>query len=493
MRSTKSLQFVLWCIILSLQTTSCQGLSHLNPLGGGDTLVIEHKHKHLLMEFDQVPRYYSETYELDWPVSLGDRDVSDLQNYLMANIIALEAQDENIDDYINYIPEGGQVVAEFPPHAWDDISNYYEHITRLTCEQVPGRFAVLTIKMHESSLGMPHTTDSEEEIAERLYVCYDLTNNSFVMLNDLFLPEHLDDLSDLCAEHLFDVSPAILANCEMEKDGSHLNVNYGQLVLSPGHIGLEFGNALEGYQLVDLAVEDVAEWLTSYGQKLMDVKAPKDDDNQYITLSDCPTTDNAITFTTTKTPDEYPCYKTITVTKRGHEPQTFDIERFQCSDDQPLVHFVDANFDGHTDLYLGTGEDRTFNNILLWDDDAEKFVQVFPEVANNLPIPLFCKQSKCILSSGSSSAWTWNISEYKPQGNTLVESEWLATTTPYINEGYSGWDEGEEYLYILRKGGEDGPIIARCNICTQLPEHWQKLIKADRKNMARYRISDLQE
>ncbi len=349
MRSTKSLQFVLWCIILSLQTTSCQGLSHLNPLGGGDTLVIEHKHKHLLMEFDQVPRYYSETYELDWPVSLGDKDVSDLQNYLMANIIALEAQDENIDDYINYIPEGGQVVAQFPPHAWDDISNYYEHITKLICEQVPGRFAVLTIKMHESSLGMPHTTDCEEEIAERQYVCYDLTNNSFVMLNDLFLPEHLDDLSDLCAEHLFDASPAILANCEMEEDGSHLNVNYGQLVLSPGHIGLEFGNALEGYQLVDLAVENVAEWLTSYGQKLMDVKAPKDDDNQYITLSDCPTTDNAITFTTTKTPDEYPCYETITVTKRGHEPQTFDIEGFQCSDDQPLVHFVDANFDGHTD------------------------------------------------------------------------------------------------------------------------------------------------
>ncbi len=66
-------------------------------------------------------------------------------------------------------------------------------------------------------------------------------------------------------------------------------------------------------------------------------------------LNDYPTTCAGITFTTTKTPDEYPWYETITVTKRGHEPQTFDIEGFQCSDDQPLVHFVDANFDGHTD------------------------------------------------------------------------------------------------------------------------------------------------
>ena len=69
-------------------------------------------------------------------------------------------------------------------------------------------------------------------------------------------------------------------------------------------------------------------------------------------LNDYPTTCAGITFTTTKTPDEYPWYETITVTKRGHEPQTFDIEGFQCSDDQPLVHFVDANFDGHTDIYI---------------------------------------------------------------------------------------------------------------------------------------------
>ena len=183
-------------------------------------------------------------------------------------------------------------------------------------------------------------------------------------------------------------------------------------------------------------------------------------------LNDYPTTCAGITFTTTKTPDEYPWYETITVTKRGHEPQTFDIEGFQCSDDQPLVHFVDANFDGHTDLYLGTGEDRTFNNILIWNQYDGRFVQAFPKTGNHLPRPIFCPRDKRILSYASGGAWLGAINEFVPQGNSIVNNGHLE-----IN-----YDRNDNASYVIRRGGEEGPIIARASHKSALPEHWQTIL-----------------
>ena len=189
-------------------------------------------------------------------------------------------------------------------------------------------------------------------------------------------------------------------------------------------------------------------------------------------LSDYPTISKDITFTATKTPDEYPRYVNITVTKRGHKSQTFNIEGFECDPDLfPLVHYVDANFDGYTDLYLGTGEDRTYNNILLWDNNKGRFIKVFPKSGNYMPVPLFCAETKSIFTTGSVSAFSWFISEFKPKGNTLIQSETLEIE----------YDKNNKEHYLLRQGDGDGHVVATYSQSRALPQHWQRVLQSVKK------------
>ena len=37
------------------------------------------------------------------------------------------------------------------------------------------------------------------------------------------------------------------------------------------------------------------------------------------------------------------------------------------------VRFVDANFDGYTDIYIGVGGSRSANELLIWDNDTRRF------------------------------------------------------------------------------------------------------------------------
>ena len=190
-------------------------------------------------------------------------------------------------------------------------------------------------------------------------------------------------------------------------------------------------------------------------------------------LRDYLTTNSEIKFTTTKTTDEYPRYLTITVTKKGHKPQTFDIDGFECDPELfALVHFVDANFDGYTDLYLGTGEDRTYNNILLWNESQGRFTKVFPENGNHVPMPLFCAETKSILSPCSGGAYCGFILEFKPSGNTLV----LGETCLEIEYGANDQDR-----YLLHQGGGEGPVIATYRKISSLSAHWQRVLQAVRK------------
>ena len=72
--------------------------------------------------------------------------------------------------------------------------------------------------------------------------------------------------------------------------------------------------------------------------------------------------------------------------------------------DGAAIHFMDANFDGFVDIFIGPGESRTYSTLLLWDVAAKQFKRVGklgdPSFQNIMLYP-----SKKYLFEGGSSSW----------------------------------------------------------------------------------------
>ena len=140
--------------------------------------------------------------------------------------------------------------------------------------------------------------------------------------------------------------------------------------------------------------------------------------------------------------------------------------------DEATVHFLDANFDGFTDIFIGAGESRTYSTLLLWDDNTKQFVRI-GELGNpDLQGFMLCPAEKKVIEGGSGSYCSFYISQSHWNGNELVLDVFLTII--------SDPDEYISYkvknMFTIQDANEQ--VLCSTENKESLPEFWQAVLKA---------------
>ena len=188
-----------------------------------------------------------------------------------------------------------------------------------------------------------------------------------------------------------------------------------------------------------------------------------------ITLEDCPTEHSQLSV---KISNEG---KHLTIYCDGKVMQELDSEEeFVAPPDDDSVHFMDANFDGHCDIFVGPGASRTYSSLLIWNPGKGQFelvvgTDINPHFQNFMIDPV----SKILYDGGSSSACECDGYIMKWNGNrlqTLQELKVIFEPTQYRANGV-------KYKYTVRTVKTE-KLIKATNYVRNLPLTWQKYAKS---------------
>lgn len=161
-------------------------------------------------------------------------------------------------------------------------------------------------------------------------------------------------------------------------------------------------------------------------------------------------------------------FTTATISYDGKEIQTV-VDEFELASEEATVHFLDANFDGLTDIYIGTGMPRTANSLLVWNEKEQKFTSVEGSSLQGFTID---HANKCVVQGGSNSAAEFIVTRDLWEGNKLNTIEHLSVISN--PEEYA--DYNVEHMFTLRSS--DGNVLCSTETIDGLPEIWQRYIKA---------------
>ncbi len=184
-----------------------------------------------------------------------------------------------------------------------------------------------------------------------------------------------------------------------------------------------------------------------------------------ITLQDCPTEHPQLSV---KINDE--CNH-VTIYLNGQVFQELESEdEFISPTDDKSVHYLDANFDGHCDIFVGPGCSRTYSSLFIWNPKTGKY----EEATGNTPMQNFMidPTSKLVYDGGSSSYCEEDAYKLKWNGNRLEKTEELKV----ITDPKAYRENGVKYHYTV-KNAQTGKLIKATNYRQNLPLSWQKLVK----------------
>ena len=152
-------------------------------------------------------------------------------------------------------------------------------------------------------------------------------------------------------------------------------------------------------------------------------------------------------------------------------PGEYDELVTMYDEEMPLgfVHYYDINFDGHTDIYIGYGESRTINTLLLWNAREQKFHS--ESVGQNFKL---YPAEKKVIEGGSNSYCWYSISLSHWEGFTRIYEEDM----DIITDPAEYKNNGVEHRYTLRSAKGNGKVLCSVESREALPEVWQSIVKA---------------
>lgn len=194
----------------------------------------------------------------------------------------------------------------------------------------------------------------------------------------------------------------------------------------------------------------------------LDMKAPQveADESGFIFLEEFPQTDPHLTV---KVSDDF---TTATICYDGKEIQNVE-EEYGLASDEATVHFLDANFDGMTDIYIGPGLSRTANALLVWDEIEQQFRLI---QGSSLQNPMLHPETKSFIEGGSSSYCETDIARNEWDGIEILRKEHLAIVLD--PEQYGEIDVEHRYTII----DDDDKVLYSTDELESLPEMWQTII-----------------
>lgn len=189
------------------------------------------------------------------------------------------------------------------------------------------------------------------------------------------------------------------------------------------------------------------------------------DERGLIDLGQCPVTDPHLTVTVSED------FSTATISYDGKELQTIADEDPVATDDAP-IHFLDANFDGLTDIFIGMGESRTYSTLLLWDPEQQQFVRTGTLGTPSLQGFMLHPETKSVIEGGSNSFCEFEVTRSLWEGNQLQPQEDLIII--YGAENYAM--NGVQHRFTLKD--PEGQALYSTETVEELPELWTTLARA---------------
>ncbi|MBR5117030.1 MAG: hypothetical protein IK100_00120 [Muribaculaceae bacterium] len=141
------------------------------------------------------------------------------------------------------------------------------------------------------------------------------------------------------------------------------------------------------------------------------------------------------------------------------------------------VRFIDMNFDGHVDLFVGPAASRTYNNIYLYNKKKDCFEPAFDAAVLNGYF-LLNENKKHFVSLGSGGASSTFYQKFTWNGKKIEVAESMME----FSEPSEYADYGVSTKYTLFKGDDYygpasvGCVEVRTNNLKDLPKEWQKII-----------------
>lgn len=197
----------------------------------------------------------------------------------------------------------------------------------------------------------------------------------------------------------------------------------------------------------------------------LDMTAPQVEANMdgLIYLEDCPMSNPRLAVTVSED------FTTAKIMYDGKEIQTVKDEEYELASDAAPIHFLDANFDGFTDIFIGTGQSRTANTLLVWNEKNQKFESVDGSALQGVMLE---PATKSFVMGGSNSASEFYVTRSLWNGNKLDIREQLSIVTN--PEEYA--NNNVDHMYTVKSS--DDNVLCSSETIDGLPEIWQNYVKA---------------
>lgn len=197
----------------------------------------------------------------------------------------------------------------------------------------------------------------------------------------------------------------------------------------------------------------------------LDMTAPQVEANMdgLIYLEDCPMSNPRLAVTVSED------FTTAKIMYDGKEIQTVKDEEYELASEAAPIHFLDANFDGYTDIFIGTGQSRTANTLLVWNEKNQKFESVDGSALQGVMLE---PATKSFVMGGSNSASEFYVTRSLWNGNKLDIREQLSIVTN--PEEYA--NNNVDHMYTVKSS--DDNVLCSSETIDGLPEIWQNYVKA---------------
>lgn len=199
------------------------------------------------------------------------------------------------------------------------------------------------------------------------------------------------------------------------------------------------------------------------------LKAPKHktDAKGYYSLLDCPRSIPKVKVNIAK--NEFDCY-TVKVFITDNL-----VDTFRCHSTSDDVRFVDANFDGYYDIFIGPATSRNHSSLYLWDAKKQWFYCAVP--SDNLNGHFILNPAKKQwVSAGSASYCSMYYTIFRWDDDKEVDIESLID----ISDPTAHGEYGVKRRYTVIHGGDFDNIapnrIMHTNKKANLPKVWKTIL-----------------
>lgn len=194
---------------------------------------------------------------------------------------------------------------------------------------------------------------------------------------------------------------------------------------------------------------------------------PKTDDKGYYSLLDCPQSLPDVEVITQQNDNGSYAVKVLI---KGQQVDTFTCE--STSDD---VRFVDANFDGYYDIFIGPATTRNYSHLYLWDTKKQWFYHAAS--SDNLNGHFILNPAKKQwVSAGSSSYCSMYYTIFRWDDDKEVDIESLID----ISDPTAHKEYGVQRRYTVIRGGDFENITKNrkqhTNRKSALPIKWRTIL-----------------